>query len=153
MSLAACATSTRTRPSDDPIGGAFTQPLKDLSMIREAIPETLARAASSPYETESPSDCGRVAEEIAKLDALLGPDVDAADATRGAADDLVSDAVRGALGLPFRGVIRQLSGAAERDRAHAKAVLAGMVRRGYLKGLRRGRDCASTVPAGEQGPR
>ena len=43
--------------------------------------------------------------------------------------------------LPFRGILREVTGAAENDRALRAAYTAGMVRRGFLKGLGLGRGC------------
>jgi len=60
---------------------------------------------------------------------------------------LLRDAIRGLADLPYRNVLRQLSGAAAADRTRAKAILAGMVRRGFLKGLSQGRGCPNPGPA------
>jgi hypothetical protein len=54
---------------------------------------------------------------------------------------LVTDAVRGATALPFRGVIRRVTGAETRDKLRARAVLAGMTRRGFLKGWMQAGQC------------
>src|SRR6185369_16496022 len=88
---------------------------------------------------------------IRPLDEALGTDIDrqaVADedfmergrhTALGAAADLASDA------LPFRGWIRRLSGAENHDRLVRDAIIAGGVRRGYLKGLGEARGC--TPPA------
>lgn len=149
LALTACATNQKpaSGPSPDPIGGAVSQPFRDLSLIRDALPPRLADAAAAPYGLEAPMDCTKLAGEIAELDKLLGPDLDATAGKPDHAGEFLSEAVRGALGLPFRGVIRRLSGAAERDRVKAHAVLAGMVRRGFLKGTARAMACTPTDPA------
>lgn len=143
--LAGCATTEAARPRGDDAGEAVVQPLKDLSLVRERPPDVLLRAAAAPY-APAPS-CEAMAAEIAELDAALGPDVDVKPTDGGGADmaaDLVGGAVRGALGLPFRGVVRKISGAEKRDRDMARAILAGVVRRAYLKGVRAAQAC----PAG-----
>ncbi|HRD45317.1 MAG TPA: hypothetical protein PLF78_02415 [Caulobacter sp.] len=121
---------------------AVSQPLRDLSLIRDVTPEALTRSAAGPYATETVSDCAALSTEIAALDLALGPDLDGPQAK---GDGIVSEAADAALrsvfDLPFRGVIRRVSGADKRDKAHARAVLAGMVRRGFLKGLAVARRC------------
>ena len=43
--------------------------------------------------------------------------------------------------IPFRGVVRKLSGAESHDRLVQSAIIAGNVRRAYLKGLGEARGC------------
>jgi hypothetical protein len=50
---------------------------------------------------------------------------------------LVGGALRSALGLPMRGIVRWISGADRRAKVHARAVLAGIARRSFLKGVAR----------------
>ena len=56
-------------------------------------------------------------------------------------------AIRDAVGLPFRGVVRRLSGAEARDRELRAYVLAGIVRRAFLKGVAQAHDCPAVAPA------
>jgi hypothetical protein len=51
------------------------------------------------------------------------------------------DAIGGVIGLPFRGVIRTLSGADYRERVLADAILSGIARRAFLKGAGRAAGC------------
>ena len=44
--------------------------------------------------------------------------------------------------IPFRSVLRELSGAADHKRDFEAAIYAGAVRRGFLKGLGQQRGCA-----------
>lgn len=151
LPLAACATNTSSIPNKtaNPIEGAVAQPFKDLSFVRDEMPEALSSAAATPYAADNLPDCPAIMGAIAQLDAVLGADVDAEVMDANGGEAFLSDALRGALSLPFRGVIRQVSGAAKRDREKARAVLAGMVRRGFLKGLGRAKGC----PAPETSPR
>ncbi|HET9159901.1 MAG TPA: hypothetical protein VFN88_04760, partial [Caulobacteraceae bacterium] len=93
-------------------------------------------------------DCQTLVGEIAELNAALGPDVDVAPtkASRNA-EELVGEAVRGAVGLPFRGVVRRVTGAEAHDRQLRRAVTAAVARRGFLRGVALGRDCTAP-PAG-----
>ena len=43
--------------------------------------------------------------------------------------------------IPFRSVIREISGAAAHDRRYNAAVYAGVVRRSFLKGIGQQRGC------------
>jgi len=45
--------------------------------------------------------------------------------------------------LPFRGIVREVSGAAPAERKLAAAVGAGFARRGYLRGLHQARRCST----------
>lgn len=146
-SLAGCA-STGGRQAANRGGDAISQPFRDLSLIRDVTPEALTRSAAGPYAAETVGDCPALSAELAALDLALGPDLDGPQ-TKG--DGFVGEAADAALhslfDLPFRGVIRRVSGADQRDKAQARAVLAGMVRRGFLKGLALARGCPPAVAA------
>jgi hypothetical protein len=72
---------------------------------------------------------------------VLGPDLDAADEQEDDsefdASGLLSGAIGGIVGLPYRSIVRRLSGAAGRERVLRDAIFAGMVRRAFLKGAAR----------------
>jgi hypothetical protein len=124
---------------------ALTQPLSDLNLRNKDIPAILADAQQAPYDLDGLTDCGSAFAEVSRLDEVLGPDVDAPDDED---DSIVGKGlelggnVLGGL-IPFRGIVRQLSGAnAERARWEA-SVFAGVTRRSYLKGFARGLGCPS----------
>lgn len=144
LALAGCNT-TRERGGQNP-GGSFQraieQPLRDLSILKEKPTETLRRAARAPYQLPEPNDCASLDAEIALLAEALGPDIalvgpDQASLT----DDVVSGAVRSAMGLPMRGILRRLTGAERRDRVLERAILAGLSRRSFLNGVATGMGC------------
>ena len=144
LGLAGCAT-TGAAPAGSGSGkveGAMSRPFRDLGLMREVIPAPLAKAYGAPYAIDDPVACPALSAEIASLNAVLRPDVDDIQPKAGsAAGDMLFDAFQGALDLPFRGALRRLSGAEGRDRARAAAVLAGMVRRGWLKGVAHEAGC------------
>lgn len=142
--LAGCATQPMPRPDTGAdLGHAAVQPLRDLSLIRETAPEVLQRAAIAPYDLARASECRSLQTELAALDAALGADLTPGGKTEGVSvDGLAADLISGALGLPFRGVVRWASGARSREAALKAAVLAGMVRRGFLKGRQGLMGCA-----------
>jgi predicted methyltransferase MtxX (methanogen marker protein 4) len=106
-------------------------------------PPALQAIVTAPYALPSPSDCVVVAHEIADLDELLGPDVDAPPPAKAdlehSAGQAFGSAVRGA--IPYRWVLRWMTQAGRLDRELRQAILAGTARRGFLKGIQRGRAC------------
>ncbi len=153
--LSACATAGPVQPgpvtaSDQTIGSAAAQPLRDLNLKHPEIPPVLADAAAAPYAPPATRDCPTAAKEIAALDLVLGLDLDAlAKTPTGAAKDnsfaadIVVDAVRSAAGgwIPVRGVVRRVTGAEQQARLLRQAILAGEIRRAYLKGLGESLGC------------
>lgn len=142
------------RGGNNGIDDALAQPLHDLGLLRREPEEVLERAADAPYAdgttlANGALDCERVATEIASLDAVLGQDVDVetprrslmARARTGAGNAIV-DAVEDLVELPYRSIIRRITGAERRDREIREARQAGMVRRAFLKGLS-ARECAT----------
>ena len=130
------------------VQGAATTPLRDLNVVRAKIPEVLLQALDDPYARPPRSfKCPALAALIRPLNEALGPDIDLLPASDenlmdrgrstalGVAGDLASDAI------PFRGFVRKLSGAEAHDRLVQSAIIAGNVRRGYLKGLGEAKGC------------
>lgn len=137
LALGACASQPMPKPGqEDGMSRAVQQPMRDLSLIRDQAPPALRRAIAQPYDKDEIKTCAQVIHEIAELDDALGPDLKPGDKPGGGLSigGLAGDLVGGAIGLPFRGVIRHVTGAEQRDRELRSAVLAGMVRRGFLKG-------------------
>lgn len=125
---------------------AFSQPLRDLGVVRDQVPEILASAVASPYATpltDGRADCRAVIAELAALDDALGPDLNLQIRRDRTVGNFVNGAIRDALDIPYSGVVRRLTGAERRDREMASAIQAGTVRRAFLKGVR---DSACTAP-------
>jgi hypothetical protein len=150
--LTACA-SAKPAGSEGPVVGAVEQPFRDLNVIQDDAPPVIALAAQHPYAAPTPADCSQIGQGIEDLNRILGPDVDSDDAAgRKDASALVGEALRGAVHLPFRGVVRKLSGAAEHDRQLALAVTAAVARRGFLRGLAQSQGCALPTPSDLKSP-
>lgn len=152
-SPALAQTDQGTMQQHDTFRDAATAPLEDLNLKQKSIPPVLQRAVDNPYDLTGLTRCEPIAAEIGRLDSALGPDLDeapppdersrgkkVADAAYGAGVSGVRDTTQHA--LPFRGWIRKLTGAARHDKAIAKAVQSGGVRRGYLKGVGMRMNCA-----------
>lgn len=117
-------------------------PLTDLNLAKDPIPELLLAAAAAPYDSEGLTGCGAIGGAIAELDAVLGPDLDVAEEDR---DDIsVGRIAKSWIGsfIPFRSIVREVTGAADHQRDFEAAIMAGLVRRGYLKGLGEEKGCS-----------
>lgn len=131
--VSGCAT---TGDDEVDVAGAAAQPLQDLNLQKTDIPDVLRAALVDPYRPP-PRACATVVQELAALDAALGPDLDVKPVEDDeGAEEFVEGAVRDvATGwIPFRSVVRRMTGAAAHDRKVEAAGIAGSIRRGYLKG-------------------
>lgn len=147
IALTACATTGGKVGRE--AHSIVTQPLNDLNVMQDDIPANLLSVEKNPYAV--PGDCAAIASEIAGLDAVLGPDLDTLPITEEApvfststAERAAGNAVRdAAIGwIPFRGVIRTVSGADRHAREVSNAIRAGTVRRAFLKGYGEKQGCA-----------
>lgn len=121
-----------------------TQPAQDINVKKKVIPPVLVQAAEDPYSTASARTCPQITSAVANLTAVLGQDFDSkeekARPNRGKQAASVGKAVVQSL-IPFRGVIREISGAAGDQRRYDAAVDAGIARRGFLRGTARAKGC------------
>ena len=117
-----------------------------LDRMQSEVP--LIPALADPYARPPRNwKCPTLAAMVRPLDEALGPDIDRVlpgdenlmdrgkSTALGAAADFASDAI------PFRGWVRKLSGAESHDKLVQSAIIAGNVRRAYLKGLGEGKGC------------
>jgi hypothetical protein len=153
--LAGCASARKEAAEGigSPIGQAVTRPASDLNLVRKTQPASVAAAYADPYRPPAEPACPNAAEEVRALDAALGDDLDAPAWKKSVESEKVGDIARDALGdlvgLPFRGVVRRVSGAEQRDRIARAMVLSGVARRAFLKGVAQARGCPiSPPPAG-----
>ncbi len=135
-------------------GDAVTAPLEDLNLKREEIPQILQNAIEKPYDLTGLDHCEAIAAEVGKLNALLGEDFDEPPPPKddrnmtqkgeGMANNAAVGAVRGAARsiIPFRGLVRQVTGADAHQKQVDTAIQAGKVRRAYLKGVGMNKNCA-----------
>ncbi len=117
-------------------------PLRDLNIGGDGIPEILMESVMAPYASEKLLDCQDIVREIARIDVVLGPDIDLDQDER--RDITAGKVARAGVAsfIPFRGIIREVSGAADAERDLRAAILAGASRRGFLKGVGEARGCA-----------
>jgi len=128
-------------------------PLRDFNIDAHDIPKVLRIAERDPYTTAGLASCDAMVNEIAALDQVLGADYDIAvdDGKGGLNKGRIGQSVVGSI-IPFRGIVREVSGAADSERALRAAYTAGMVRRSFLKGWGLGRGCDYPArPKGDAG--
>lgn len=129
----------------DSVESMAEKPLKDMNIVKDKIPPELVAVMAKPYDLTGISGCAGYKAEIDKLTRILGPDVDSpkVQGQKASAAEVAlsgAEAVVGSL-IPGTGFIRKLSGAeAEQKKAQA-AVLAGDLRRAYIKGTARAKGC------------
>lgn len=129
--------------NEEPDAGEVARtPLRDLNISSREIPEVLQIAARDPYASDGLNQCNDLVREIAALDQILGADFDiGTEEEGGISEGRVAQSVIGSL-IPFRGIVREVTGANAKKRQLNLAVTAGMVRRGFLKGLGQQRGCS-----------
>lgn len=143
--LVACATT-----NDQSFRGEDTRsveqvvktPVNDLGLDDIDIPDYLA-TLDDPYDA-APESCDALKAEVIMLTELLGEDLDVPEEEAERREQLALNASSSAIGsilIPFRGVVRAISGAAGNERDARLAYQRGLVRRAYLKGMARPMRC------------
>ncbi len=125
------------------MGDIITAPLQDTNLKKKRIPEVLELARGGPYDMTGLGNCAAISRKIAALSEVLGTDFDAPEdrrPNRGRQAASVGKSVVQSF-IPFRGVIREVTGAAAAQREWDAAVDAGIARRGFLRGVARVRGC------------
>jgi hypothetical protein len=155
--LAGCAAPTvaernsaYSRTTGERMDEVANQPLADFNLSNTEIPPLLAKVMAAPYAPPDENTCRGMKKEIADLDRILGPDLEPTVIDKngtilsgGRAGELAWGTARGAADgwIPFHGVVREMSGAAHHERIVQESIVAGFVRRAYLKGLSRSLFC------------
>lgn len=122
-----------------------SQPAKDVGIAKTKIPPSLVEASEAPYSLAGLKTCRQIADAVRVLDATLGPDYSAGGPNNKVS---VGKAAGGAVVnslIPFRGVVREVSGAAAADRRLTAATQAGFARRGFLRGVHQTRGCKEAL--------
>lgn len=141
IALMATPAAAQVVPEPDSTEVAKT-PLRDFNIDAQDIPEVLLIAERDPYATAGLRRCDAIVTDIAALDQVLGADYDIAvdDGNGGLNQGRIGQKIVGSI-IPFRGLLREATGAADAERALRAAYTAGMVRRAFLKGWGLGRGC------------
>ncbi|VWX57693.1 conserved exported hypothetical protein [Sphingorhabdus sp. 109] len=109
------------------------------------VPQKLLDIQDAPYSMSGLRNCAAIIAEVQELNAVLGPDVnETVDKSLAKKREETAARVAGsAVGsiIPFGGIIGEVTGANAERRRYNKAVYAGTVRRGFLKGVGLQRGC------------
>ena len=111
-------------------------PLKDVGVVKDQIPQVLIDARTKTYVLPAPLTCKTLFEAVDALNAELAPDLDAPETqikSGMSATEIGETVVHGL--MPMRAWVRKLSGAEKNANEVQAAVMAGSIRRGYLKGV------------------
>lgn len=135
---------TSDEASQSNLQGAILAPLRDVNLMRDDVPDVLNGAKEAPYLDPQQASCAQLATMIAPLDEALGPDTGdgaevAGPGARGMVYGAMADVTRDF--IPFRGVVRRITGAAKHDQEVQAARKAGNLRRAYLKGFASAKGC------------
>lgn len=154
--LVSCAALVLTSPTfaqSDPeqpslgkkAGDIAETPLRDTNIVKRKIPPELLSIEANPYSISGLRTCPAIVLEVARLNKVLGRDVDSAGpgAKRSMGSQLAEQGARDTISslIPGAGLVRLVSGADAQARRAAAAVNAGNVRRGFLKGYGLARGC------------
>jgi hypothetical protein len=134
-------TKTQSAQHDASAQDIVETPMTDLNLKKDEVPLTLRSAMANPYSLAGMTTCPRLANAVAALDAVLGNDFDLAASHRTFPQPgRMAQSLVGSF-IPFRGIIREVSGASAQQRKLQVAILAGTARRGFLKGVGQQRGC------------
>jgi hypothetical protein len=126
-------------------GKIASQPARDVGVEKTKIPPILEDAAEAPYSLTGMASCTAIAAEVRRLNGPLGADFAPGNAAKKTSVAKVGGtAVVNSL-IPFRGVVREISGAAAADRRLQAATDAGIARRGFLRGVYQTRRCKGAL--------
>ena len=163
-SQSSSATSTATeavRQTRDGFSDAATAPFEDLNLKREKIPTEIT-AFITPYDPLTDYSCDAIKLAILELNSVLDPDIDeqVKQAQEGTKDkkstsEHASDFALGQIAsearslIPFRGLVRQVTGANAHEKKVDRAYEIAYLRRSYLKGFGHAKGCdlpAAPIP-------
>lgn len=150
--LQACATAPAGKASGPDARGRGPEESDMLGLAGRTAPPILDAIGRRAYVLAPDAACQGMADEIAALDKVLGPDIDqeAPEDTAHKAGRMATGAVRGL--IPYRWALRWMVRADQRDSAFQEAVLGGVARRAFLKGVRLERGCPAPPPAEAAAP-
>lgn len=146
--IAAPALAQPDEPADRPLTNrdpnamdVAATPVTDLNLRKDEIPQLLIDAQIKPYDLSGLGRCSQIAATIGEFDAVLGDDIDLPQTPgQRVSPGRMAQYVVGSF-IPFRGLIREVSGAADQQRRMNAAISAGLARRAFLKGIGQERGC------------
>ncbi len=138
------------RPRDqtlDKAGRIASQPARDAGIAKTEIPPILEQATEAPYAMPSNRTCKGLNAAMAELTAALGPDFgNGTGNNENRTGKIIEAGGRTVINslIPFRGLVREVTGAAPAQRRLEAAISTGIARRGFLRGLATAKGCKIT---------
>jgi len=140
-------TITKNEKADDTgrrAGEIATQPVRDVGAQKIRIPPAVQQAAAAPYSLTGLRTCAQLRQAIFDLSDALGPDyaggVTVHENKAGKLAEAGGKTIVNAF-IPFRGLVREISGAAPAERRLNAYIRAAFARRGFLRGVATARKC------------
>jgi len=147
-SAAQPAQPSRVRETLDRSGRIVAQPAHDVGAAKTVIPVTLQKAQDNPYDLTGLKTCPQIKAAVDELTKVLGPDFAVGNNRKenraGRLAEAGGKTIVNTL-VPFRGLVREISGAAPAQRRLNAAVDAGFARRGFLRGVSLARRCPGSA--------
>lgn len=121
-----------------------SQPARDVGMSKRDVPAILQKAYDHPYSLDGLKTCKALAAEVTLLNKELGPDYvvgnEYKESRAGKLAEAGGKTIINSI-IPFRGLVREVTGAAPADRQMNAAIDAGLARRGFLRGVHLKQGC------------
>jgi len=125
-------------------GEIASQPVRDVGAQKIDVPIPIQQAAAAPYSLAGLRTCAQLNTAIFELNDVLGPDYDGAVTTHENKAGKLAEAGGKTIVntiIPFRGLVREISGAAPAERRLNADIRAAFARRGFLRGVATARRC------------
>lgn len=147
--MAATAQAGQDNSTAAEAGRIAERPAQDLGVVKTKTPPLLERALEDPYTMNGAGSCPAIANSVRALNGELGPDFDddtpaPAGSKKGAIAKAGGTALVDSI-IPFRGLVREVTGAASAERHAQLAKFAGVARRGFLRGIYQTRGCRGAL--------
>lgn len=121
-----------------------SQPARDMGISKRKVPAVLEDALADPYGIRKLRTCAQLAAAVRTLNEALGPDYQAGGEYReNRAGKLAAAGGKAVINsiIPYRALVREITGAAPADRHMEALIDAGLARRGFLRGVQYKQRC------------
>lgn len=129
-------------------GRIASQPARDVGVAKTGVPIPLQKAWDAPYSLKGIRTCRDISRAFHELTDVIGPDFKAGDIKKenkaGKLAEAGGKTIVNSI-IPFRGLVREVTGAAPAQRRLERAIAAGYARRGFLRGVHQTRKCRTKL--------
>lgn len=129
-------------------GRIASQPARDVGVAKTGVPIPLQKAYDAPYSLTGIRTCRDISRAFHELTDVIGPDFAAGNVKKenraGKLAEAGGKTIVNSI-IPFRGLVREVTGAAPAQRRLERAIAAGYARRGFLRGVHQTRKCRTKL--------